>query len=154
VPLVVDGNVHSDRITPRLWRIPLPGRLVGLAVPSDHLERFGDDAEEQFDARWQRSHDSAWAHGAKRITPVVNTTISFVDGAWGRTGRRWATPASSSTVPEPPDRRSDARRTRFEDTVQPDLRASIPARPHLHRVVEHYYDGWLFTLFQVGEYVR
>ena len=77
VPLVLPGNVHSDRLERGWsWRIPLPGRVsVGVVVPSEHIAAFGNSAEEQFDS-FLRRDDCArqWGEKAERITPVVRYT--------------------------------------------------------------------------------
>ena len=168
VPLFVEGNVHSDRIERGWsWRIPLPGRTsVGLVVPSDHLERFGDSAEEQFDALLRSDPTTgAWAPGAKRITPVVKYNNYQLRSTRG-VGPNWATvgdafgfvdPVFSSGLLIGMQGAEALANALLEDTHQFLTRYERQILRTLriwHRVVEYYYDGRLFTLFQVGEYVR
>lgn len=168
VPLISEGNVHSDRIERGWsWRIPLPGRTsVGLVVPSDHLKNFGENAEDQFD-RLLRSdpNTGVWAPNAKRVTPVVKYTnyqlrstrgvgpnwalvgdaFGFVDPVFSSgllIGMQSAEVLASAILDGSPQAF-----TRYEQKILRTLAI-------WQRVVEYYYDGRLFTLFQVGEYVR
>jgi flavin-dependent dehydrogenase len=168
VPLLIEGNVHSDRLERGWgWRIPLPGRVsVGLVVPSDHLERFGTGAEQQYDALLR--HDpttSWWAAEAKRITPVVKYNNYQLRSSRG-VGPGWALVGDAFGFVDPVfssglligmqgaeslaqailDGRAAAF-SRYEREVQRALTI-------WQRLVDYYYDGRLFTLFQVGEYVE
>jgi flavin-dependent dehydrogenase len=168
VPLFIEGNIHSDRIERGWsWRIPLPGRTsVGLVVPSDHLERFGSSAEEQYDTLLRSDPvTSVWASGAKRITPVVKYNNYQLRSTRG-VGPNWATVGDAFGFVDPvfssglligmqgAEALANAilegtpqALARYERTILRTLRI-------WQRVVEYYYDGRLFTLFQVGEYVR
>jgi len=168
VPLFIEGNVHSDRIERGWsWRIPLPGRTsVGLVVPSDHLERFGDSAEEQFDALLRTDPTTGvWATGAKRITPVVKYNNYQLRSTRG-VGPNWATVGDAFGFVDPVFssglligmQGADALANALLEDTAPALtryeRQILRTLRIWHRVVEYYYDGRLFTLFQVGEYVR
>jgi hypothetical protein len=168
VPLLQDGHVHSDRLERGWsWRIPLPGRVsVGLVVPSEHLERFGANAEQQFDALLRHDPTTAWwAADSKRLTPVVKYNNYQLRSARG-VGPGWALVGDSFGFVDPVfssglliglqsaeslaqailDGRAAAF-SRYEREVQRALTI-------WQRLVDYYYDGRLFTLFQVGEYVE
>jgi flavin-dependent dehydrogenase len=168
VPLVVEGNVHSDRLERGWsWRIPLPGRVsVGLVVPAEHLARFGQTAETQFDALLRSDPTTAgWAAQAKRITPVVKYNNYQLRSSRG-VGPGWALVGDSFGFVDPVfssglligmegaealagailDGRAQAF-ARYERNV-------LRALTIWQQLVDYFYDGRLFTLFQVGEYVR
>ena len=168
VPLLIEGNVHSDRLERGWsWRIPLPGRVsVGLVVPSEHLARFGDGAETQFDALLRSDPTTAWwAPRAKRITPVVKYNNYQLRSSRG-VGPGWALVGDAFGFVDPVF--SSGMLIGMEGAEQ--LAAAIlDGRPQafaryerkvLHaltiwqRLVDYFYDGRLFTLFQIGEYVR
>ena len=168
VPLFIEGNIHSDRIERGWsWRIPLPGRTsVGLVVPSDHLERFGSSAEEQYDTLLRSDPvTSVWASGARRITPVVKYNNYQLRSTRG-VGPNWATvgdafgfvdPVFSSGLLIGMQGAEALANAILEGTPQALARYERTTLRTLRiwqRVVEYYYDGRLFTLFQVGEYVR
>lgn len=168
VPLILEGNVHSDRIERGWsWRIPLPGRTsVGLVVPAEHLDKFGSSAEQQFDALLQSDPvTSAWAGGARRITPVVkynNYQLRSVRGV----GPNWATVGDAFGFVDPIFSSGLLIGLQGAEALTAAILDGTPAafkrfeRQILRtlaiwqRVVDYYYDGRLFTLFQVGEYVR
>jgi flavin-dependent dehydrogenase len=168
VPLVVEGNVHSDRLERGWsWRIPLPGRVsVGLVVPAEHLTRFGDGAERQFDELLRSDPATAWwAPQAKRITPVVKYNNYQLRSSRG-VGPGWALVGDAFGFVDPVfssglligmegaealagailDGRAQAF-ARYERKV-------LHALTIWQRLVDYFYDGRLFTLFQIGEYVR
>lgn len=168
VPLVFEGNVHSDRLERGwAWRIPLPGRVsVGLVVPAEHLQRFGEDAESQYDALLRADPLTAgWAPHARRITPVVKYTnyqlraergvgpgwalvgdaFGFVDPIFSSgmlIGMQGAEALAAAILENTP--RAFAR---YERRV-------LRALTVWQRLADTFYDGRLFTLFQIGEYVR
>ncbi len=168
VPLFIEGNVHSDRIERGWsWRIPLPGRTsVGLVVPGDHLQLFGGSAEEQYDALLRSDPATAgWAPNAKRITPVVKYTNYQLRSTRG-VGPGWATVGDAFGFIDPvfssglqigmlgAEALADAildgtpqAFARFEKKILRTLAV-------WQRVVEYYYNGRLFTLFEVGDEVR
>jgi flavin-dependent dehydrogenase len=168
VPLLIEGNVHSDRIERGWsWRIPLPGRTsVGIVSPTEHLERFGSTAEEQHD-NLLRSDPATrdWAPKTKRITPVVKYNNYQLRSERG-TGPNWALVGDAFGFVDPVfssglligmqgaealaaaiQDGSPQAFARYEQAILRTLRI-------WQRVVDYYYDGRLFTLFQVGEYVR
>ena len=166
VPLLVEGNVHTDRLARGwCWRIPLPGRVsVGLVVPARHLERFGPSVEDQFDGTLREEPVLArWSEGAERVTPIVKYTNYQMRSCRG-VGEGWATvgdafgfidPVFSSglligmqgalELSEALLAGGDDALKRFEDHVTYHLTV-------WQRLVDYYYDGSLFTLFKIGEY--
>ena len=168
VPLLIEGNVHSDRLERGWgWRIPLPGRVsVGLVVPSDHLERFGTGAEQQYDALLR--HDpttSWWATEAKRITPVVKYNNYQLRSSRG-VGPGWALVGDAFGFVDPVFSSGLLIGMQGAESLAQAILDGRPAafaryeRQVLHaltiwqRLVDYFYDGRLFTLFQVGEYVQ
>jgi flavin-dependent dehydrogenase len=168
VPLLIEGNVHSDRIERGWsWRIPLPGRTsVGIVSPTEHLERFGGSAEEQYENLLKSDPATRdWAGKAKRVTPVVKYTNYQLRSSRG-IGPNWAMVGDAYGFVDPvfssglligmqgADALAGAildgspqALAAFDQQLQRTLRI-------WQKVVEYYYDGRLFTLFQVGEYVR
>jgi phytoene desaturase len=169
VPLVVPGNVHTDRIEHGwCWRIPLPGRVsVGLVMDSAVLRSFGDGPEEQFDA-YLRSDRMLrdWGVAAKRISPVLKYTNYQLRSTRG-VGPGWALlgdafgfvdPIFSSgllialdgalALADALDAGADAAALRrYEARVQRHL-------ANWQRVAGYFYDGRLFTLIKVGNLMR
>lgn len=169
VPLLVEGNVHTDRLLHGwCWRIPLPGRVsVGLVMDSGAIREFGASPQEQFDAYLR--HDPAlreWGVVAKRISPVVKYTnyqmrhVRGVGPNWALLGDAFGfvDPVFSSGLLIAMDGADalsaalvqgggEAALRRYEARVQRHL-------ANWQRVVGYFYDGRLFTLFQVGELMR
>jgi hypothetical protein len=168
VELVMPANVHSDRLTRGWsWRIPLPGRVsVGLVVPSEYIETFGPNIEEQFD-NFLRQDECAkqWGAKAERVTPVVKysnyqlrSVRGFGDG-WALVGDAFGfiDPVLSSgmligldgakTLANALIRGGESRLRAYQARVIRNL-------DDWTRIVDAYYSGRLFTLFQVGEFVR
>ena len=168
IELVMPANVHSDRLTRGWsWRIPLPGRVsVGLVVPSEHIETFGPNVEDQFDNFLRRDECAKqWGAKAERVTPVVKysnyqlrATRGFGDG-WALVGDAFGfvDPVLSSgmligldgakTLASALIRGGEARLRSYQARVIRNL-------DDWTRIVDAYYSGRLFTLFQVGEFVR
>jgi len=168
VPLVLEGNVHSDRIERGwAWRIPLPGRTsVGLVVPAEHLEKFGKSAEEQFDTLLKSDPVTGlWAGSATRITPVVKYNNYQLRSTRG-VGPNWATVGDAFGFVDPvfssglliglqgAEALADAIVAGTPRALRRYERQVLRTLAIWQRVVDYYYDGRLFTLFQVGEYVR
>jgi len=168
VPLVVEGNVHSDRIERGWsWRIPLPGRTsVGLVVPGEHLEKFGTSAEQQFDALLRSDPvTGVWAGAARRVTPVVKYNNYQLRSTHG-VGPNWATVGDAFGFVDPvfssglligmqgAEALADAILEGTPRAFSHYERRILRTLAIWQRVVDYYYDGRLFTLFQVGEYVR
>lgn len=168
VPLLFEGHVHSDRLERGwAWRIPLPGRVsVGLVVPSEHLRRFGDAAEEQYDGLLRADPLTAsWAPKTTRITPVVKYTNYQLRTARGA-GPGWALvgdafgfvdPIFSSGMLIGMQGAEALAAAILENTPQAYARYERLVTHALtiwQRLADYFYDGRLFTLFQVSEYVR
>jgi flavin-dependent dehydrogenase len=168
VPLVLEGNVHSDRIERGwAWRIPLPGRTsVGLVVPADHLRKFGDSAEQQFDALLRSDPvTGGWAAGAERITPVVKYNNYQLRSTRG-VGANWATVGDAFGFVDPvfssglligmqgAEALAEAIVEGTPRALSRYERGILRTLAIWQRVVDYYYDGRLFTLFQVGDAVR
>lgn len=168
VPLLEDGHVHSDRLERGWsWRIPLRGRVsVGLVVPAEHLARFGASAEQQFDALLRHDPTTAWwAQDAKRVTPVVKYTNYQLRAERG-VGPGWALVGDAFGFVDPVFSSGLLIGFQSAETL---ARAILDGRPEAfaryerevlraltiwQRLVDYYYDGRLFTLFLVGEYVE
>jgi len=166
VPLLIEGNVHTDRLTRGwCWRIPLPGRVsIGLVVPADHLARFGPLVEDQFDGTLREEPILArWSNGAERVTPIVKYTNYQMRSQRG-VGDGWATVGDAFGFIDPVFSSGlligmqgafelskalldggDSALKRFEEHVIYNLTV-------WQRLVDYYYDGSLFTLFKIGEY--
>jgi flavin-dependent dehydrogenase len=166
VPLVVEGNVHTDRLSRGwCWRIPLPGRTsIGLVVPQKHLERFGQNTEDQFLGTLREEPLLArWSHGAERVSPIVKYT-NYQQRSERGVGENWATVGDAFGFIDPVfssglligmqgaldlslalTSGSDRALKSFEDRVRYNLTV-------WQRLVDYYYDGSLFTLFKIGEY--
>jgi len=168
VPLVIPGNIHSDRIERGwAWRIPLPGRVsVGLVVPSDHLERFGASAEEQFDSLLRSDPiTKLWATDATRTTPVIKYTNYQLRSTRG-VGPGWATVGDAFGFVDPVFSSGLQIGMQGAEALADAILAGTPAAfAHYEQltlrsltawqqVVEYYYDGRLFTLIEIGERVR
>jgi hypothetical protein len=168
VPLFIQGNIHSDRIERGwAWRIPLPGRVsVGLVVPSDHLERFGDNAEAQFDSLLRSDPvTNLWAADAKRTTPVIKYTNYQLRSTRG-VGPGWATVGDAFGFVDPVFSSGLQIGMQGAEALADAILAGTPAAfAHYEQltlrsltawqqVVEYYYDGRLFTLIEIGERVR
>jgi hypothetical protein len=168
VPLLIEGNVHSDRLERGwAWRIPLPGRVsVGLVVPSEHLQRFGEGAEAQFDGLLRSDPTTAWwAPRAKRLTPVIKYTnyqlrsTRGVGPGWAMVGDAFGfvDPVFSSGLLIGMQGADALAGAILEGTPQAFARYERGVQRALtiwQRLVDYFYDGRLFTLFQVGDYVR
>jgi flavin-dependent dehydrogenase len=168
IELAHEGHVHTDLIERGWsWRIPLPGRVsVGLVVPSDYIRSFGDTIEEQFDAYLPSDPVTrSWSEHAKRISGVVKYTNYQLRTKRGF-GPNWALagdafgfvdPVFSSGLLVTLDSAwelslailagGDRAFGRYEQHVLRHL-------ANWQRAVGHFYDGRLFTLFRVGNYVR
>ncbi|MDH3592320.1 MAG: tryptophan 7-halogenase, partial [Planctomycetota bacterium] len=169
VGLIECGNVHTDVLERGWsWRIPLQGKVsVGLVVPGQELAKFGDTAEEQFDR--YLAHDkvvSQWDGAGRRTSPVLKYTnyqlltrrgfgpnwallgdaFGFIDPVFssgmliGMDGARSLAKVIAQGAPEKGLERYQAHVIHHLETWQ--------------RVVDHFYNGRLFTLLQVGEIAR
>ncbi len=168
VGLIEPGNVHTDILESGWsWRIPLPGRVsVGLVMNADHIKRFGDTSEEQFDNYLE--HDPVirdWKGSPKRISPVLKYNNYQLVSKRG-VGENWALVGDCFGFVDPVfsgglliglDGAKELSKAilaggspramaRYERHVSRHLRT-------WHRVVGHFYSGRLFTLFRVGNRV-
>jgi len=165
VPLVVEGNVHTDRLTRGwCWRIPLPGRVsIGLVVNADYLARFGPSIEDQFAGTLREEPLLArWSQGAERVTPVIKYS-NYQQRSVRGYGDGWATVGDAFGFIDPVFSSglliglegaqelakalldgSDRAMKKFEAHVLYNLTV-------WQRLVDYYYDGSLFTLFQIGK---
>lgn len=166
VPLVVEGNVHTDRLLRGwCWRIPLPGRVsVGLVVNEEHLRRFGDSPEDQFHGTLaEEPLLKRWSEGAERVTPVVkynNYQLRSLRGV----GENWATVGDAFGFVDPvfssgmligldgADALAKALLKGTRRALEAYERRVLYNLTVWQRLVDYYYNGSLFTLFQIGEY--
>jgi flavin-dependent dehydrogenase len=168
VPLQTEGHVHTDRLSHGwCWRIPLPDRVsVGFVVDDAYLADFGDSVEAQYDNFLIREPVLAyWAGAARRITPVVRYNNYQLRSHRG-VGRGWALVGDAFGFVDPVFSSglligmSSAEKLatallngsagaleRYESYVTRQLSV-------WQRLVDYYYDGRLFTLFEVGDAVR
>ena len=168
VPVVEEGNVHTERLDRGWsWRIPLPGRMsIGLVLPREVVAKFGDTPAEQFDN--YLAHDSVlreWSPESERVTPVLKYDNYQLRSTRG-VGENWALVGDAFGFVDPVfssgmliglqgarelaraiDRGSERGFQRFERRVNHSLAA-------WQRIVDYFYDGRLFTLIKVGEFVR
>jgi len=168
VPVKIEGNVHTDRLEHGWsWRIPLRDRVsVGLVVNAEFLRKFGDSAEEQYDAFLR--HDATtrgWAPGAERITPVVRYTNYQLRAERG-VGENWALLGDAFGFVDPvfssgmligmqsAEALAEALLQGTRRALERYERSVLRSLTVWQRIVDYYYDGRLLTLFRVGEYVR
>jgi flavin-dependent dehydrogenase len=168
VKVEIATNVHTDRLERGwCWRIPLPGRVsTGVIVDAAYLREFGATAEEQFDNYLR--HEPVlreWSAKGERVTPVVRYSnyqarvergvganwalvgdaFGFVDPVFS-SGMLIALQSARSLAAAIGDG-SPSAFARYEAEVKENLDS-------WRKVITHYYDGRLLTLFQVGERVR
>lgn len=168
VPLVSEGHVHTDVLDRGwAWRIPLPNRVsVGLVVPTAYADQFGRAAEQQFDGILQA--DSAvkrWGGAPRRTSSVLRynnyqlISERGVGPGWALVGDAFGfvDPVFSSGLLVGLDAAVELARSLTSDRSDALQRYESHVQGHLQnwqRVVEHFYNGRLMTLFRVGEYVR
>lgn len=166
VPLVMEGNVHTDRLLRGwCWRIPLPGRTsIGLVVNAEHLARFGPNIEDQFHGTLREEPLLArWSEGAERVTPVVKYT-NYQQRSHRGHGENWATVGDAFGFIDPVFSSglligfqgalelskalldgSERAMEKFDEYIKYNLVT-------WQRLVDYYYDGSLFTLFGIGKH--
>jgi flavin-dependent dehydrogenase len=165
VPLLIEGNVHTDRMQRGwCWRIPLPGRVsLGLVLEPAILRDFGSSAEEQFDAYLR--HDPVlrdWGFTAKRITPVMRYTnyqlrcTRGVGPGWALAGDAFGfvDPVFSSGIVVGLDAAralASALRSGRERALEAYSARVVRHLESWQRIADYFYDGRLFTLLRVGE---
>ena len=166
VDQVAEGHVHTDFLERGWsWRIPLPGRMsVGLVIDADYIKTFGDSIDEQFDN--YLTHDpliKLWGDHPRRLTRVLKYTnyqlVSRrgVGDGWVLAGDTFGfvDPVFSSGLLLSFDSARELARAilaggsprrlrRYEAHVSHHIRS-------WQRVIDHFYNGRLFTLLRVGE---
>lgn len=164
----VEGDVHVDRLERGWsWRIPLPGKMsVGFVIDSDFIKTFGETTEQQFDG--YLAYDPRirhWGESPRRETPVLKYSAyqliseRAVGDGWVLCGDTFGfvDPVFSSGLLLAFDSaRALAEAIRAGGGARNLARYERHVRRHLagwHRVIEHWYDGSLFTLFRVGQVV-
>src|SRR6202789_3334832 len=166
--LYQDGYVHSSRLDHGWsWRIPLPGRVsLGVVIGSQHLAKFGATKEERYDNLLKQ--DSVLvrvAKDAKRLTPVMEYTnyqlISerMVGGNWALVGDTagFIDPVFSSGLfigMTSAFELADAIQKGSPEAFQNYQKTVTHHLTIWHEIVSYYYDGRLFTSFNVGEKLR
>ena len=169
VGLIECGNVHTDVLERGWgWRIPLQGRVsVGLVVGADELAKYGNTPEEQFDR--YLDHDrvvAKWKGEARRITPVMKYTNYQLLTRRGF-GPNWALLGDSFGFIDPVFSSGLLIGMDGARVLAAVLKAGATPRAlgryqsrvihHLEtwqRLVDHFYNGRLFTLLRVGEIAR
>ena len=167
VPLLVEGNVHTDRLSSGwCWRIPLPGRVsVGFVVDAARVAALGAGAEQQFDSLLRcEPVISSWSRNTRRISSVVRYNNYQLRSDRG-VGPGWALAGDAFGFVDPVFSSglligmSSAARL-AEALINGGARMKEYEGYVLHqltvwqRLVDYYYDGRLFTLFEVGDEVR
>ncbi len=166
--LYQDGYVHSTRLDHGWsWRIPLPGRVsVGVVIGSEFLPQFGSTKEERYDNILKKDSMLRQVAGeAKRLTPVMEytnyqlTSSRMVGDGWALVGDTagFIDPVFSSglfigmtSAFELAKAIKNASAQAFQDYQK-------EVTHHLtiwHEIVSYYYNGRLFTSFNVGEKLR
>jgi hypothetical protein len=168
VPLLLPHNVHTDILEVGWsWRIPLPGRVsVGVVVNSEHLRKYGDSVEEQFDGYLASdARIRAWGGSPKRCSPVMKYT-NYHRATLRGYGENWALVGDAYGFLDPvfssgllvalnaAKELARAIQTGGEPAFQHYERHVLRHLRVWQQIVDHFYSGRLFTLFDVGEYVR
>lgn len=169
IGLVNPGDIHVDLLERGWsWRIPLPGRTsVGLVIDSGHIKKFGDDLDAQFDGYVaQDPMIQRWEPAPRRLTRVVRYTnyqlVSDrgVGDGWALVGDTFGfvDPVFSSGTLLAFHGGRDLAGEILSGSGRPGLER-YAARTNRHirawqQTVDHFYNGRILTLFQVGERVR
>jgi flavin-dependent dehydrogenase len=168
VPVVNAGHVHTDRLQRGwAWRIPLPDRVsVGIVVDSDHIRRYGNRIEEQYD-RYLESEPliRGWGGSRERVTPVVkydNYQLVALRGhgdGWALVGDAFGfvDPVFSSGLLIAMDGARALTRAILDGSPRAFARYERHVLQHVRawqRAVGYFYDGRLFTIMRVGEEAR
>jgi flavin-dependent dehydrogenase len=163
-----DGYVHSTRLDHGWsWRIPLPGKIsVGIVIASEFLPRFGATKEECYDNLLKQDSVLRTVAGdSKRLTPVMEyTNYQLVSSRM--TGDGWALVGDTAGFIDPVFSSGLFIGMHSAFALAAAVRGGTPAAfqryerevtHHLkiwHEIVGYYYDGRLFTSFNVGETLR
>jgi len=166
--LYQDGYVHSTRLDHGWsWRIPLPGRVsVGIVMGTEFLPKFGATKEERYDnILKQDSMLRQVAGDAKRLTPVMEytnyqlTSARMVGDGWALVGDTagFIDPVFSSGLfigMTSAFELADAIQKGSPEAFQNYQKTVTHHLTIWHEIVSYYYDGRLFTSFNVGEKLR
>ncbi len=161
--LVDPGYVHNDRIEQGwCWRIPLPNRVsLGFVIPESYASKFGDSAEQQYDALLQEDKVlKKLAPNAKRLTSVLlfNNYQSISEKL---SGENWVMLGDSGGFVDPVfssgmliamDSAFKLAETIINNQSLTEYEADI--KQHLEawfEIASYYYDGRLMTSIKVGE---
>jgi flavin-dependent dehydrogenase len=163
-----EGYVHSTRLDHGWsWRIPLPGRVsVGVVIGSEFLPKFGTTKEERYDNLLrQDSMLRKVAGDAKRLTPVMEyTNYQLVSDRM--TGDGWALVGDTAGFIDPVFSSglfigmhsafalADAIRKGSTEAFKNYEQEVTHHLKIWHEIVSYFYDGRLFTSFNVGEKLR
>jgi hypothetical protein len=166
--LYQDGYVHASRLDHGWsWRIPLPGRVsLGIVIGSEFLPAFGATKEERYDNLLkQDSYLRQVAGDAKRLTPVMEyTNYQLVSGRM--VGDGWALVGDTAGFIDPVFSSglfigmhgafalADAISKGSPEAFQNYQKKVMHHLTIWHEIVGYYYDGRLFTSFNVGEKLR
>ena len=163
-----DGYVHSSRIDHGWsWRIPLPDRVsLGIVIPSEFALKAGATKEERYDNLLkQDSYLKKVAGNVQRLTPVMEYT-NYQLVSERMTGENWALVGDTAGFIDPVFSSGTfigmASAFLLADTLHKNSPAAFQkyerqVKHHLtiwHEIVGYYYDGRLFTSFNVGERLR
>jgi flavin-dependent dehydrogenase len=166
--LYADGYVHSTRLDHGWsWRIPLPGRVsVGIVMGTEFLPQFGATKEERYDnILKQDSMLRQVAGNAKRLTPVMEysnyqlTSARMVGDGWALVGDTagFIDPVFSSGLFIGMTSAFELAKAIQKSSPEAFQNYQKIVTHHLtiwHEIVSYYYDGRLFTSFNVGEKLR
>lgn len=163
-----EGHVHTTRIDHGWsWRIPLPGRVsVGMVVGSEFLPKFGATKEERYDNLLRQDSVLRKVAGeAKRQTPVMEyanyqiVSERVVGDGWALVGDTagFIDPVFSSGLFIGMRSAMDLAQAIQAGTPEAFRRYEKEVIHHLdtwHEIVEYFYNGRLFTCFNVGQMLR
>ncbi|HEY3932762.1 MAG TPA: NAD(P)/FAD-dependent oxidoreductase [Verrucomicrobiae bacterium] len=166
--LYANGYVHASRLDHGWsWRIPLPGRVsVGIVIGSEFLPQFGATKEERYDNLLkQDSYLCKVARDSKRLTPVMEyanyqlVSERMVGDGWALVGDTagFIDPVFSSGLfigMHSAFALADAIGKGSPEAFQNYQRNVTHHLTIWHEIVSYYYDGRLFTSFNVGEKLR
>ena len=160
-----EGHVHTTRLEHGWsWRIPLPGRVsVGMVVGSEFLPEYGGTKEERFDNLL--TADPALRNvtaGAKRLTPVLEyANYQLVSSR--TTGPNWALVGDTAGFVDPVFSSGlfigmhsaiELAGAILDGTPKAFVSYQQEVIHHIktwHEIVSYFYDGRLFTCFEVGQ---
>jgi flavin-dependent dehydrogenase len=163
-----EGHVHTTRLDHGWsWRIPLPGRVsVGVVIGTEFLPKFGTTKEERFDNLLKQDSILRTVAGeAKRLTPVMEYTnyqlvsTRVVGDGWALVGDTagFIDPVFSSGLFIGMQSAVELAETIGKGTPEAFKEYERHVIHHLeswHGIVDYFYNGRLFTCFQVGQMMQ